>query len=250
MEYIETPDGQIQADFARRVGQVLLHYEAGTALAPKQDSYEATLTICLLQSLLTNCVELIKGKNKKDRTGLTTIAGMSILQEPALFGLNPSCITHRWQSDRDLTYREVLQCLRNALSHPLPQQSGEYKTTGYTTSKSKTGEIEGFTFVQSPWVNSTGSDLLPRFKVDEKELSKLGNELKWWSSDHGTTGLSVVPIQGRKHQIFCGSEPFIPYLHIDISTIQLRTLTMTLSDRLSEPLTQLPDVSSVFGEVA
>jgi hypothetical protein len=31
MEYNETPDGQIQADFARRVGQVLLHYEAGMA---------------------------------------------------------------------------------------------------------------------------------------------------------------------------------------------------------------------------
>jgi hypothetical protein len=28
MEYIETPDGQIQADFARRVGRVVLHYEA------------------------------------------------------------------------------------------------------------------------------------------------------------------------------------------------------------------------------
>lgn len=32
MEYIETPDGQMQADFARRVGPVLLHYEAAIEL--------------------------------------------------------------------------------------------------------------------------------------------------------------------------------------------------------------------------
>lgn len=33
MEYVETPDGQIQADFARRVGQVLLNFEVGVAYA-------------------------------------------------------------------------------------------------------------------------------------------------------------------------------------------------------------------------
>ena len=32
MEYVETPDGQIQADFERRVGQVLLHYEADSGV--------------------------------------------------------------------------------------------------------------------------------------------------------------------------------------------------------------------------
>ena len=42
MEYIETSDGQIQADFARRVGQVLLHYEAGMAHWRSLDCYEAT----------------------------------------------------------------------------------------------------------------------------------------------------------------------------------------------------------------
>lgn len=248
MEYIETPDGQIQADFARRVGQVLLHYEVGMARTAPHDSYEATLTICLLQTLLTNCVELIKSKGKHDRTGLTAISGRTIAEDPALFGLNPTCITHQWPSDRDLTYREVLQCLRNALSHPLPQQRGAFKTTGYTTWKSHSGQIEGFTFVQSPWVNSTGSDVLPRFKVVEADLPKLANELRFWSSDHQTSGLAVVPIAGRKHQIFRGAEPFVPVLQIDISTTQLRTLTLTLSEHLAEPLAQLHQRAPLLGE--
>jgi hypothetical protein len=239
MEYIETQDGQIQADFARRIGHVLLHYEAAMERISPQDSYEATLTICLLQALLTNCVELIKSKNRKDRTGLTAIAGKSIAEAPALFGLNSTCITHQWASDRDLTYREVLQCLRNALSHPLPQQLGAHKTTGYTTWKSVRGEIKGFTFVQSPWVNSTGSDVLPRFRVVEADLPRLVNELKYWSSDHQTSGLAVVPVQGRQHQIYLGTEPFVPVLQIDISTTQLRTLTLMLSEHLSEPLAHL-----------
>ena len=42
MEYIETSDRQIQADFARRTGQVLLHYEAGMAHRRPLDCYEAT----------------------------------------------------------------------------------------------------------------------------------------------------------------------------------------------------------------
>ena len=249
MEYVETPDGQIQADFARRVGQVLLRYEAGISQARPQDSYEATLTICLLQTLLTNCVELVKSKNKKDRTGLTALAGKSIASDPGLLGLSPTCITQQLPSDWSLTYREVLQCLRNALSHPLPQQNGIYKTTGYTTWKSPSGEIEGFTFVQSPWVNSKGTDVLPRFKVGDADLPKLTNELKYWSSDHQTSGLAVVPITGRQHQIFRGAEPFVPVLKIDVSTTQLRTLTLTLSEYMAEPLVGLHQRALLRGEV-
>ena len=69
MECIETPDSQMQADFARRVGRVVLHYEAAMERSDPQGSYEATLTICLLQALLTNCIELIKSRNKQDLTG-------------------------------------------------------------------------------------------------------------------------------------------------------------------------------------
>lgn len=228
MEYVKTPDGQIQADFARRVGRVLLHYEAGISHAAPQDSYEATLTICLLQTLLTNCVELIKAKKKRDSSGLAAIASKTIVEAPDLFGLSPTCITHQWPSERELTYREILQCLRNALSHPLPQQRGIYKTTGYTTWKSATGEIEGFTFVQSPWVNSTGSDVAPRFKVVEADLPNLTKELKNWSTDHHTPGLGVLSVAGHKYQIHLGAKPFVPVLQIDISTVQLRSMTLAL----------------------
>lgn len=243
-EYIETPDGQIQADFARRVGQVLLHYEAGAALGQPQDSYEATLTICLLQALLTNCVELIDKKVKNDRTGLTQDASRSLKEDPALFGLNLQCITRQWPSDRPLKYREIFKCLRNALSHPLPQKANGFPTTGYTTWKSPSGMIEGFRFIQSPWVNRSGSDVADRYKAKDEDRPELEMVMNAWSSNHGTSGLSIEPGSDGLNRIFLGEKRFIPCLQLDISTTQLRTMTLSLSDRLAEPLSVMRSESS------
>ena len=254
MEFISTPDGQIQADFARRVGQVLLHYEAGASRGQPQDSYEATLTICLLQALLTNCVELIDKKLKNDRTGLTQIASRSLEEDPALFGLNLQCIKQQWPSDRPLMYREIFKGLRNALSHPLPQKANGLPTTGYTTWKSPSGMIEGFRFIQSPWVNRSGSDVTSNYKVElvKKHWSTLekvkkpplDDVIKDWSSNYGTSGLTVQTGPDGCNRIFLGTEPFIPYLQLDLSTAQLRTLTLSLSERLAEPLSIVQSASS------
>jgi hypothetical protein len=243
-EYIATPDGQIQADFARRVGQVLLHYEAGPALGQPQDSYEATLTICLLQALLTNRVELIDKRLKNDITRLTQDASRSVEEAPALFGLNLPCITQQWPSDRPLRYREIFKCLRNALSHPLPQKANGLPTTGYTTWNSPSEMIEGFQFIQSPWVNRSGSDVTDSFKVEDKERPKLQKVMENWRSNYGTSGLTVQPGRDGLNRIFLGEQRFIPYLRLDISTTQLRTMTLNLSERLAEPLSVVRSESS------
>jgi len=246
MEYTSTPNGQIQADFARRVGQVLLHYEAGVALGQSQDSYEATLTICLLQALLTNSVELINSKAKYDRTGLRQIASRSLKEDPALFGLNLQCITQQWPSNRPLKYREIFECLRNAVSHPLPQKAEGLPTTGYTTWKSPSGMIEGFRFIQSPWVNRSGSDLASRHKVTDEDRPRLEKVMNSWCSNYGTAGLTVQPGPDGLNRIFLGQQSFIPCLQLDISTVQLRTMTLTLSERLAEPLSVvMPESSTV-----
>lgn len=243
-EYIQTPDGQIQADFARRVGQVLLHYEAGVALEQPQDSYEATLTICLLQALLTNCVELIDKKVKNDRTGLKKIASRSLEEDPALFGLNLQCITRQWPSDRPLKYREIFKCLRNALSHPLPQKDNGLPTTGYTTLKSPSGMIEGFQFIQSPWVSRSGLDVTDRYKAKDEDLPELKKAMEEWRSNFGTSVLTVQRGLDGLNRIFLGEQRFIPCLQLDISTAQLRTMTLTLSERLAEPLSVVRPESS------
>lgn len=56
MEYFRTKDGQIQADHARRLGIILKQYREQIISTEK---YEVSLTLTILQSLLTNCVELL-----------------------------------------------------------------------------------------------------------------------------------------------------------------------------------------------
>ena len=229
MEYIKTSDGQIHADFARRAGKLLLQYEETSTQRQPEDDCEATLTLCLLQALLTNCIEILNSKSKADGTGLRAIAGRSFYQEPILFGFNSGCITHQWAPGQQLEFRHVLGCIRNALSHPLPQNIGTYKTTGYTTWMSGSGNIEGFTFVQSPWVSRSGKTLQDRFKVDESNVAALQKTMDKWVSEYGTSNLAIRQIPKRLYQIYLGEEPFVPYLQLDFTTRQLRTLTLTLS---------------------
>lgn len=133
-------------------------------------------------------------------------------------------------------YREIFECLRNAMSHPLPVRQGGLPTTGYTTWKSHSGVIGGFRFTQSPWVNSKGTDVTDSFKVKDENRHKLEGEMTKWSSNRGTENLAVNLGADGTNRIFYGNQPFIPCLQLDISTKQLRTLTLTLSDFLAEPL--------------
>jgi hypothetical protein len=64
MEYYRTNDGQIQADMARRLGIILEQYHQQIKGSEK---YEVTLTLSVLQTLLTNCIELLNHLKKKDK---------------------------------------------------------------------------------------------------------------------------------------------------------------------------------------
>ena len=242
MEYIETEDGQIQADFAHRVGQVLWQYESHTQHLDSEERFEATLTLCLLQSLMANCLELIRSQSKIPESSWSILASRYISDDPTLLGLEQSCIRIQWPSVRSLQYREIIECVRHALSHPLPQRQTTLPMTGYTTWKSASGVIEGFRFSHAPWVNKTGSDLAPKFKPSsnkQSEVEILGSTAQEWTRNHGTQGLEVRHVKGGRCQVFLGENPFIPVLKLDISTAQLRTLTLNLSERLSEPLSQV-----------
>ena len=60
MEYKRTKNDQIQAAFALRVGKLLKQYhEVEGEYYENNDFYDATLTICLLQNLLTYCNQSI-----------------------------------------------------------------------------------------------------------------------------------------------------------------------------------------------
>lgn len=247
MEYERTPAGQIQADFARRAGQLLLQYERiGRDLSP-DEQFESTLAVALLQSMLTICLELLnRGSGQRVGTELRDVARLLVLDEPARMGLEPKCVVECWPSTRGLTYREVFECLRHALSHPCPQGGTTYPVTGYTTVAQASGHIELFEFVQSSWVNGKGSGLSPTYapgKTDDAAKTKAEECVRRWASNASVEGLELRKNADGKWRVYLGDSLFVPVLRIRLTVQQLRTLTLTLSDLLSsslEPTSAVP----------
>ena len=70
MEYCRDPENQIQADFAYRLGKIAHQYR--TFLVPAEEDFSVTLDICILQSLLTTCTELLKSMSRHERKAYLT----------------------------------------------------------------------------------------------------------------------------------------------------------------------------------
>lgn len=250
MEYELTPDGQMQADFARRIGRIAEQYEHFCTTLAHHERYEATLMLALLQSLLTNCAELLKRRPERTNPALSQVANRNLDENPTLLGFQRSSVIKQWPSVRPLKYRELLECMRNAMSHPCAQLRQGLPQTGYTSWQLDSGIIEGFTFTQSPWVNSTGSALKPLYSPvegDEKKASKLHEEINKFMSNYGVPDLSVRS-DGQGHlRIFYGDELFVPVLRINLDVKQLRMLTLSLSEYLAEPLSRAQQKVMIHG---
>jgi len=250
MEYERTPDGQMQADFARRIGRVAEQYERFCKTVPLEERYDATLLLALLQALLTNCAELLKRKPERTNPALKQLASRNLDNDPTLLGFQRSSVVEQWPSTRPLTYRELLECMRHAMSHPCAQTQAGLPQTGYTSWQSDSGVIEGFTFTQSPWVNATGSALKPLYMPEEGDSEKepkLREEMKRFEKNYGVPDLSVRSNGEGKLQIFRLREPFVPVLQIRLDIEQLRMLTMSLSEYLSEPLERVRQQMVIHG---
>ena len=241
MEYERTLDGQIQAAMARRAGQLLLQYESMCQKLPVEKRFESTLAVALLQMMLTNCQETMRrGSGRRSPNGsadrLNAVASRSIFEKPELMGLENAGVVQCWPSTRDLTYREVFECLRNALSHPCLQGDTLLPATGFSTVKADSENIESYVFTQSSWVNSKGTGLAVRYapeKKNEESKKKLEIEMNSWAKNNAVGGLSIECIEG-KWRVAREGRPFIPVLCLRLGIQQLRTLTLTLSDYLSE----------------
>lgn len=240
MEYERTPDGQIQADFAFRIGRIAEQYERFCkSMLPEEERYEATMLLALLHALLTNCAESLNRKPEKTHPALNQVAKRNLDQDPTLLGFQRSSVVQQWPSTRPLMYLELLYCLRNAMSHPCPQTEEGLPRTGYTSWQSDSGVIEGFTFTQSPWVNSTGKALKPDFmpvEGDKKKEEALRKAMKNFEDNNCVPDLSVRSDGKGRLRVFHLDEPFVPVLRIKLDIEQLRMLTMSLSEYLASPL--------------
>jgi len=158
MHYFQQPNNKIQADIARRIKIIALQYSR----YPKKDEedFSGTLHLCLLQSLLTNCYELLDDMKRQEEWDL---------------GLNvPLNKKFDWSLDEveirmntfngELTVAEFIKHLRNAMSHPTGTNlDSEFPSTGYNSIQNDFRHISGIGFCDSPdtifnsqrfWTNS------------------------------------------------------------------------------------------------
>lgn len=253
MEQETTADGQIHASIAKRVGLLLTQYETLTGHLPANQRYEATLCLSLLQTLLTQCMELIKSKELAD---LTTALDLPLSDEPSPFGLSKACVqTHTMWSPDKLTHKNVISSLRNAMSHPNKQTESTPPVTGFTQylsnpepSEDGLREIEGFEFIHSPWVLKSGKDVNAGWTApatDAEKRQQLEKNVRKFKTNHGLENLTVEHRSNQSnYKVYQGGDLFIPVLKLKLTTADLRTLTLKLSCLLALPLKAKKDASS------
>lgn len=141
----------IRAGFAAHAWRLLKQYEALTKDLSPSERYEATLTVCVLQSLVTNCWELYKYLGRRGPRilwGVDTFV-KALLADPDVH------VTNSFRGGA-LDSKAVLVHVRNALSHPRTRETNP-ATTGYTTMEDGSGRIARFRFVDSPDLTSKGN---------------------------------------------------------------------------------------------
>lgn len=249
MEYSQTPDGQIQSDLAGRLGQLLLQYESLRINLPIEKQFEATLTLSLLQTILTQCQELLRKKRDPAKAPrgleeLVWLADRELEARPSLLGLDSSCVNEVWPSSKPLKYRDIIECLRNALSHPLPQTSEGLPRTGYTALSANNGAVQSFKFTQSPWVDTDGN-LERRCRAKSgtnaetiSEAERVVKFIQGWTGTRGITGVTLGEDSNGLLIPTLNGMPFVPVMRIELNVGQLRVMTLSLSDYLSEPSRQ------------
>ncbi len=143
-----TEDFQIYAGLAARIGVLAKQYEELTKGKPENEIYDATLSICLLQSLLTNVWE------EADKRGFNKWNGGFLDKEfsednPSFWGLEFKNIKRNsYGSMRKFT---VLKQLRHAMSHPCATNphNALYPSTGYWIPDKNSHLINSVIFVRA-----------------------------------------------------------------------------------------------------
>lgn len=222
MEYFRTEDGQIQADYARRLGIILKQYHEQIIATEK---YEVSLSLSILQSLLTNCIELLNNLKSSDKKK-NPFYEYPI--DSAVWGFDDNSIKHNTFFQPELTAEKIVRHIRNALSHPTKIDIKSLrKTTGYIT-KGDTTLIETIIFVSSPDLNGRGnSKTYPTKVAAESTITKDGNF---------PSNVQVIQLDNGKFSYQLNGESFQRNFEIELTPHKLLTLTYSLSSYLAHPL--------------
>jgi len=228
MEY-SRDRGSIQADFALRAGRLHAQYcdlvdRHGLSEGQR---YDATLAVCVLQALLTNCTELLKAIREKNKRIFLTP-----LSEEHSDWL-PSDAVQRHDYEPMCTLACALEHLRNALSHPTTARTaGDFPLTGYTTTPDGSGRVQSFRFVDSPWVSR--GNLLAQYSHRDPDKVRAAaaafeRRQKW---PEGT--FTIQRLERDKFGVLRDGNRFLPVCVINLSLGAMHQLIGSLSTWLAQ----------------
>ncbi|MDA7087078.1 hypothetical protein PH586_11845 [Pseudomonas sp. SA3-5] len=227
MEYFRERDNRIQADFALHAGKLLVQYCEISSGSKLECKYDATLTICIFQSILTNCDELLMAMSRAQKR----IWDEEIVDIPNRWGIKRNFIVKNTFIENK-TYRNFLTHLRNALSHPTsPDRSPHYESSGYTTLSDSSGVISKFLFIDSPWVRrgKLKRDVSSEIEMDVKEaLGKLPEKMK--------SILRVAKSQNGNYEIYRKDRVYYPAFKAEITLPDLVNAVLELANFLAQPV--------------
>lgn len=226
VEYFREPNNRIQAGFALNAGRLMVQYQEMAGSLPKASRYEATLAICVLQSLLTNCSELLDSMKRH----LKEVWMEQLPDIPHKWGLKRGFVTLD-TFPAPLTYERFIEHLRNAVSHPTtPDKKPKLPSTGYTTIPGSSGIIEAFRFTDSPWV-SRGED---HSRYVHRDQTKMAKELDKFNKKYGCHLEALLNDKGA-YQAMHDGQPYRPFFVAEIPLDGLIRIALELSNFLAQP---------------
>lgn len=180
--YEETEDGLIRASLADRIGKLLEQYER-LLPANGNESYDATLTLVLLQALLTICHELLE----KPPVELKKVKSMLLTDVPSMQGLGLRMVSSFFPGETQPNFYNVVEHLRHAVSHPLfPSPESNIIKTGFMAVNGPEGKIAAYKFIHSPDVKrGRNQNVIPRdgsfenrSKARRSDMNRLPREVQ------------------------------------------------------------------------
>lgn len=241
MEYFRQPKNRIQAGIALRAGKLLVQYDNITSNIDPHEKYDATLIIAVLQLILTNCAQLLKEMTAQENklsffsNPLPDIAGIDEISK---------LLITKNTFDNELTYGFLIECMRNALSHPTVPDKGTESSTGYSTVLDGTEKISTFIFTDSPWVKRGN---LETYSDSDKAQGVIRGAI---NKGYSKVGLTAHLTKNGKYKIQRGSNTYYPCLTVEIPLKALKNFAINIANILAQPAMDDWDGKTIHDRVA
>jgi hypothetical protein len=223
--YPRLPNDHIHAGLALHAGLLLDQYEGLTRRLSSKHKYEATLTIAVLQMLLTNFTELLE--RLRDELGLLSTP----IGDAPVWGLERAFVQQNTFPE-PLTLSLVVRNLRNALSHPTSSEKTEWPDTGYTSPRDP-ALVDAFRFTHSPWVENGVAPTFPNMKVLRRKIDGLE---RWDAQYDASFQLSDGLKADGRYVVTRDGEPYAPIFTIEIPLKELKIFTKELATFIAQPV--------------